>query len=344
MEFVCYADLNQLRAGCVDPLFDESTADSVFFSLQWFENLLGTALEEDQSVLFACVVEADQILAILPLMTCDGQHLHGLTHLYSSLYSLLLSQHGQAQIVDCLARGLDQMSITSLRLAPVAEDDPNINLLQQALQSLGYECHRRFKFYNWVHRVQGQSFDDYMASRPSRVRNTITRKQRKLKREHGYHISLYTDQQLQQALADYNQVYRSSWKAHEQHEAFVAGLATCLSAPGWLRLAVLYIENKPAAAQFWFVVHGKASIFKLVYDETWKQYSPGSILISYLMQHVIENDQVEEIDFLTGNDAYKQDWMSQRRQRWTLSFFKPQKSGSITSSLINPLKTMFLRN
>jgi CelD/BcsL family acetyltransferase involved in cellulose biosynthesis len=33
------------------------------------------------------------------------------------------------------------------------------------------------------------------------------------------------------------------------------------------------------------------------------------------MQHVIETDQVEEIDFLTGNDAYKQDWMNERRQR-----------------------------
>ncbi len=37
-----------------------------------------------------------------------------------------------------------------------------------------------------------------------------------------------------------------------------------------------------------------------------------------MMEAVIDSDKVEEIDFLTGNDRYKQDWMSERRQRWKL--------------------------
>ena len=41
--------------------------------------------------------------------------------------------------------------------------------------------------------------------------------------------------------------------------------------------------------------------------------------MAFLMQHVIDNDKVDEIDFLTGNDAYKQDWMSERRARWRLN-------------------------
>jgi hypothetical protein len=65
-------------------------------------------------------------------------------------------------------------------------------------------------------------------------------------------------------------------------------------------------------------VHGKASIFKLAYDKAWRDYSPGSILTRYLMQQVIDSDKVHEIDFLTGNDAYKQEWMSERRKRWAL--------------------------
>jgi CelD/BcsL family acetyltransferase involved in cellulose biosynthesis len=61
-----------------------------------------------------------------------------------------------------------------------------------------------------------------------------------------------------------------------------------------------------------------------VYDQAWKQYSPGSILTRYLMEHVIDRDQVEVIDFLTGNDSYKQDWMSERRERWQLYCAKPR--------------------
>jgi len=40
------------------------------------------------------------------------------------------------------------------------------------------------------------------------------------------------------------------------------------------------------------------------------------------MEYVIDIDKVDEVDFLTGNDAYKQDWMSERRQRYALSCVK----------------------
>ncbi|WP_408643276.1 GNAT family N-acetyltransferase [Thioalkalivibrio thiocyanodenitrificans] len=157
-----------------------------------------------------------------------------------------------------------------------------------------------------------------MAARPARVRNSIARKERKLAREHGYTIRLYTRSGLRQAMADYNAVYHRSWKARELYGGLVEGLAYGLSRQGWLRLAILYVDKLPVAAQLWFVAHGKASIFKLAYDETWRRYSPGSILTKHLMKHVIDNDKVTEIDFLTGNDAYKQDWMSERRERCAL--------------------------
>ena len=343
MEFVCYTDWDQLPESA-DALFDDGSRTSIFFSRPWFENLTTTVLQDDESLLLACVVEAETVLAILPLKTHNQQHLYGLTHLYSSLYSLLLTGQNQQEILQCLAQGLDHIPIESLRLDSVAKDDRNVQMLQQAMEAMGYQCHHHFRFYNWIHRIHGQTFEAYMASRPSRVKNTIARKQRKLKREHGYEIRLYTDQSLQQALADYSAVYRSSWKAFEQFDDFIEGLAYRLSAAGWLRLAILYIEDKPAAAQFWFVAHGRASIFKLVYDEAWKHYSPGSILISYLMEHVIEIDKVEEIDFLTGNDAYKQDWMSERRKRWAVSFYKANKPRGMIERLINPLKNRFLTN
>ena len=42
-----------------------------------------------------------------------------------------------------------------------------------------------------------------------------------------------------------------------------------------------------------------------------------------LCRHVIDEDRVEEIDFLIGDDAYKQDWMSARRERWGVVAFNP---------------------
>lgn len=323
MQFIGYTVWEQLPDSAND-LFAEAATGSIFFSRPWFENLVEHALEPDRSMLLACVVEQDRVLAILPLMTRNDGYVEALGHLYSSLYSVLITGQRQPAVLQCLAQGLAQMKVVSLRLAPVAENDDRLHQLQQAMQSCGYTCFVKFRFFNWFHRCRGQSFEDYMDARPSRVRNTISRKQRKLAREHGYDIRLYTGAELQQALADYNRVYDASWKARELHAGFIEGLARRLAAQGWLRIAVLYIGNRPAAAQYWFVANGKASIFKLAYDESWKHYSPGSILIHYLMEQVIHNDHVVEIDFLTGNDAYKSDWMSQRRNRVGLYCAKAQ--------------------
>jgi len=324
MEFACYTEWAQLPESA-NTLFADAEKESVFFSRTWLESLTQNALEDDQSILLACVVERGRVLAILPLMGRDSEHWHSLGHIYSSLFSLSLAKNNRRAVLACLVEGLNQLPVYSLRLAPVAENDDRLRSLQQAMETSGFSCHRYFRFYNWTHRFQGETFADYMAARPAKVRNTIARKQRKLEREHGYRICLYTGDDLQQGLADYNAVYTASWKAKELFSGFIEGIAASLSDRGWLRLAILYIEEKPAAAQFWFVVHGKASIFKLAYDEAWKRYSPGSILISYLMEHVIDTDEVDEIDFLTGNDAYKMDWMSDRRVRWGLCCGKPRQ-------------------
>ncbi len=321
MEFICYTDLDQLP-GNADSLFGLAEKESVFFSRLWFENLIRNAPDDRRDFLFACVVGDDNVLALLPLEKRGSEQWYALTNLYSSLFTLLLAETRRQEIIECLARGMVQLSFSSLRLEPIADDDRNMQELQQAMGSLGVSCHRRFRFYNWIHRTHGETFHDYLQSRPARVRNTITRKGRKLEREHGYTIRLFTDDSLQQAIADYTAVYNRSWKANELYGDFIEGLAYRLSEQGWLRLAILYVEERPVAAQFWFVVHGKASIFKLVYDNEWKRYSPGTILTSHLMQHVIDTDKVEEIDFLTGNDAYKQDWMSERRERQALYCIK----------------------
>jgi hypothetical protein len=215
--------------------------------------------------------------------------------------------------------------------------------LQRALETYGFGCERIFRLYNWIYRVQGQSYEDYLGARPARLRNTISRKKRKLDREHGYEIRIYTGEEVPQAMFDYHAVYGASWKANEQYAGFLNGIVAGFSRPGWSRLAILYVKGQPVAAQLWFVLHGKANIFRLAYDETWKSYSPGSILTSFLMKYVIDIDKVEEIDFLTGNDAYKQDWMSYRRVRFALSCVKRVKSPGRFEQFVESLMCMLTR-
>ncbi|MCK5723564.1 MAG: GNAT family N-acetyltransferase, partial [Gammaproteobacteria bacterium] len=222
-----------------------------------------------------CVVAGNKVMAILPLMKCVGNTWYALKHRYTSLYSLLLTDHDQfenqlqlqQQVLACLSQGLSQLPVNAFLLEPVADDDSNLNDFQRSMETDGFSCDRIFRQYNWIYRVQGQSYQDYMAARPAKLRNTISRKKRKLEREHGYEIGLFTDDEVPQKMADYYAVYNSSWKANEQYVDFLDGMVLGFSKQGWSRLAVLYVKGQPVAAQLWFVSHGKANIFRLSYDE-----------------------------------------------------------------------------
>lgn len=317
MKFVCYKAWDELPAGAAD-LFALSAARSVFFSRPWFETLATHSLGEHRSLLLAGVIVDDALQALLPLARQGDGSLLALSHNYTPAYNILLTQHDQPAVLACLAQGLAQLPARSVQLAPVDPADTDVEHLQRVFSASGFTCHEGFRFYNWIHPVGGRSFAEYLAGRPARLRNTIVRKQRKLAREHGYDIKLYSGRDVPAAMPDYYTSYNASWKATEQYHALLDGLVARFSSAGWTRLAVLYVENRPVAAQLWFVAHGKASIFRLAYDEAWKAYSPGSILTAYLMEHVIDVEQVGEIDFLNGNEVYKQDWMSLRRERWSL--------------------------
>ena len=342
MKFVCYTDWNQLPESA-NALFTQAEQGNLFYSRAWLENV-SHSLDADQTIVLACVIDntssKDNVLAILPLVKCNGNNFVSLKHRYTTHYSLLIADPDQNQALDCLVQGLVTLPLDSVLLEPVDENDKRISGLQRALETAGFSSERFFRFYNWIYHVQGQTFNEYMTARPGQLRNTISRKQRKLKREHGYEIRIYTGVEVLQAMPDYYSAYNASWKANEQYVSFLDSVVAGFSNAGWSRLGVLYISGRAIAAQLWFVVHGKASIFRLAYDEDWKQYSPGSILTYYLMEYVIDIDKVVEIDFLTGNEAYKQDWMSERRQRFALSCIKRVKSAGKFEHFIALLKRL----
>ena len=360
MNFVCFSQWSQLPESASE-LFAESERFSLFCSRIWLETITTHALSEHQTLLVACVVENENVLAILPMMQTSQagqQSLGSLSNNFTSLYSPLVSQHSQQDVVlSCLAEGLAnnlasnrlQISSQSIRFEPIDPNDVNMAKLRHFMEGFGFQSHSYLRFYNWIQLLGNQSFDAYMHERPANLRNTIKRKKRKLKREYDYHIQLFKDADidkaiLSKALEDYAAIYRASWKAKEFFSEFTPALVTRLSKKGWLRLAILYANEQPIAAQIWFVVHAKANIYRLVFDERWKSFSPGSILTEYVMRYAIDTDKVSEIDFLTGNERYKQDWMSVRKERVGIIFSKPSEKTNSFDRAMQCLKRLFLKN
>ncbi|OYW50057.1 MAG: hypothetical protein B7Z34_07320 [Novosphingobium sp. 12-62-10] len=81
-------------------------------------------------------------------------------------------------------------------------------------------------------------------------------------------------------------------------------------------MGIAEIGGQPVAAQFWTVEGGTAFIHKLAHDERFRKQSPGTLLSAAMFEHVIDRDGVSLVDFGTGNDPYKRDWMEEVRTRW----------------------------
>ncbi|MDR3368482.1 GNAT family N-acetyltransferase [Rhodoferax sp.] len=310
-----------------------SEAADVFATLAWFANLAASGLDTNsQGTAIAQWWLAGDVgtgpAVCLPLLS--GQKLTGLSNYYSSLFAPLIwpapgTQASEAALLQALGQAIRQHPARwpVLMFDPI---DPQSNFFghwSMALRQAGYAVDSYFCFGNWYLQVAGRSFATYSEGLPSPLRHSIARGQRRLSRQGAWRVDIQQlpDVSLDAAIDDFVAVYEKSWKGPEPNRQFIPALARMAAAQGWLRLGVLRLDGQAIAAQLWLVKGGKASIFKLAYITGFERFSAGSVLTSALMRHVIDVDQVQEVDYLTGDDAYKRDWMSHRRERWGIVAF-----------------------
>ena len=186
----------------------------------------------------------------------------------------------------------------------------------RAFADAGWQAVAAVSSANWVAHVDGQDFATYWARRPSRLRNTVRRKLR----DAGLEI-LILDRFDAAAWAEYEAVYAASWKPEEGAPGFVRAMAEQEGAAGTLRLGIARREGAPVAAQLWTVENGTAIIHKLAYASAEQARSPGTVLSEAMFRHVIGQDRPALIDFGTGDDGYKADWMDEKRPLYRIDLY-----------------------
>ena len=308
------------------PEVSRSCSDDLFHSAAWFEVLVTHGLVVP--VRRYCLQQST-VAGPVQLHLMDAQEGYGLTSLsnyYSGLYGPLgdasALAHWSALEMAILVRQTRCSAV--LRLHPLDADAPWLGQLETGLQQAGYWTDRHFCFGNWFQPVPPSGFADYWAMRPSALRNTVARARKRLEKgAKGWRLDILTcpGKSLEAAIEAYVAVYNQSWKTPEPRSEFMPSLIRMASEQGWLRLGVVYVGAEPVAAQVWLVAGGKANIFKLAYVKGQEKLSAGSVLTAELMRHVMDVDQVKEVDFLSGDDPYKADWMGHRRERIGLVAF-----------------------
>lgn len=252
-----------------------------------------------------------------------------LSNWYSFAFQPIFRGEKSPLLLKALAKRLRATASVSpiLTLSPVPRADGSADMIIKAFRQGGWLVQRHQSSTSWTCNVAGMSFDDYWTARPSQLRSTYSRKLKKSDITTEVHTRFDANH-----WAAYETVYGSSWKSEEGSSAFLADMAKHASAEGSYRLGLARINGEVIAAQFWVVHGGTAYIHKLAYRDEHRDLSPGTILSAALSRHVIDIDDVNTIDFGTGDDAYKADWMDRADPLDTIWLYKKTSAVAVIAA------------
>lgn len=303
-------------------LLGQAETQYIELGADWYSNLIDSVYASKAGVALYVLRRHHHIVAILPTVTKldDGKpELSSLSNYYTAIYAPIFADGLIAEELVPLLNAMRQRNKGTpvYRFAPMDPDTAEFRLLKEGLRMAGLRPFSYYGFGNWYLQVNGD-WAHYLKERSGQLRSTIKRMSKRFAAECGT-LEIISDQAaIERGIAAYQAVYSSSWKTAEPYPEFVPGLIQVCANRGWLRLGLAWLGDKPIAAQFWIVANGRASIYKVAYDEAYKQLAPGTLVSSLLMQHALDVDAVREVDYLIGDDPYKKDWMSHRRERWGL--------------------------
>ncbi len=250
---------------------------------------------------------------ILPLQHANGR-LEALRNWYSFAWRAIGSN---GELLAGLANDLRKRT-HRVTVWPVPDEDGSATLFADAFRRAGWQVRVERCDENHVLHVDGRSFAEYWQGRPGRMRTTLKRKAKKVDVQIFRHFK-------EAAWQHYEDIYAESWKPGEGAPALLRAFACAEGDAGRIRLAIAMHGHEAVAAQFWTVENGTAYIHKLAHREAHANLSAGTTLSAALFEHAMDKDGVELIDFGTGNDRYKADWMETVRPRFVIDCLDPRQ-------------------
>ena len=159
-------------------------------------------------------------------------------------------------------------------------------------------------------RIDGRSWDEWLASRSRNFREQVRRRERKLAREHDLAFRRVDDPAaLDGALDDLFRLHDARWGEDSgaftgDRRALHRAFARRALDRGWLRLWFADVDGEPAAGWLGFSYADALWYYQAGRDPALERANVGFVLLSHTVRTAFE-DGLREYRFLLGDEAYK---------------------------------------
>lgn len=290
---------------------------SLFDRPLWFELLHDYCLSDRQPIVIRAQEDDDAVWLVL--IETGSKQASALANWYSFRWGPIFTGYPddrrKMKLLDAAMRHL-LARFSRIDLYPM---DAPADLLA-SLRRAGWFAVARPMGGRYLLDLDGRDFERWWAERPGRLRNLVRRKARAGR----YAIDIH-DRLTPALWDDYVDVDARSWKQPETSLPFLRALAEAESAAGRLRIGFAREGASPVATQFWSIDRDTALIHKLSHDATHDAGSPGTLLSHAMFERAIDRDGVAHIDYGTGDNGYKADWMDRRVPLYQVDAFNPRR-------------------
>ncbi len=190
--------------------------------------------------------------------------------------------------------------------------------------------------------LASESWESYLATLGAEHRYNFTRKWKRLNRDYLVELEqVRTEAQCRESIDLVMTLHNRRWRDRGGSDAFhTRGLvefhqefSQVALARGWLRLYVLRLNGKPAAALYGFLYNRTFYFYQSGFDATYDKYSVGLVTMGLAIQRAIE-EGAREFDLLHGDEAYKSHWSNGSRELGRLELYPPGSLGWMCRSSV----------
>jgi hypothetical protein len=139
-----------------------------------------------------------------------------------------------------------------------------------------------------------------------------------------------------EALEKFYALEASGWKGAEgtaikcdsHTRQFYDAVAQASARDGYLSLDFLELNGKPIAGHFGFNLRGRYFLAKAGYDEAFRRYGPGQLLVNEILGQTPERG-LREFDFVGPATWDESRWASARRTNYRVFIFRKNLYGTL---------------
>lgn len=247
------------------------------------------------------------------------------------------AQSAVAALLDWLlqAGGWDLLDLPNL-----PGGSPTANLLAAAAADRGLRM-LRIETYGCPFITLEGDWESYLASRPSKLRYNLRARQRRLAALGELCYSHYTaPSDIAAQLGRAVEVHARRWRGQHTSTRFSSSSATQtfylaaarrMAERGWLDLCTLELDGRLLAFCLGFVRDTKYYYYLPAFDPEYARFAPSTALLAHLIEMAYSRG-LRELDFMLGDELYKQQWASGQRSTTRLVVAAPGPRGALALS------------